>query len=184
MLIFCKFETEFQIFSFNIFIKDLFNQPKPIVMRSKLLSIGLAGIITFLLSGWTLMSPPPNKIVIKTNTVEPFSIVLINPGNFEFVTFSGNVHVNNKVTMWTDGKVHNKNHINYQGVSGIGLTTGDTYHMVSVLNSHYHSNVGSTETFHQTIGIIHNGGDNFNANIHTHLTINANGEVTSMWTKD
>lgn len=70
-------------------------------------------------------------------------------------------------------------HDNAQGVTGTGLTTGDSYRAEGSTAFRFNVAAGETQTFINNFLVIGQGPDN-NFTVHEkgHLTINANGEVT------
>jgi hypothetical protein len=74
-------------------------------------------------------------------------------------------------------------HFNAQGVSGTGETTGATYHGTGVTNDQFGGsfvNGQYQETFVNRFDFIGQGpGNNFSTHETAHVTINANGRVTT-----
>jgi hypothetical protein len=74
---------------------------------------------------------------------------------------------------------------NAQGVSGTGLTTGDKYQaqVTHNLEDTVHTvQVGHERTFVSNLRIIGQGnGNNFLAQVHLHITVNADGTVTAFY---
>jgi hypothetical protein len=56
-------------------------------------------------------------------------------GEGEFIHVTGKLYFFSRVTLDSAGGFHVKGHLNTQGVSGTGLTTGDKYQAQIVLNS-------------------------------------------------
>jgi hypothetical protein len=105
-----------------------------------------------------------------------------NDGAGEVVALSGPIHtliVSNTNDNTVSGKVHNQP----QGISGEGVTTGDKYQGTGVTQDHFTSSLQNgqlNETFVNNFRIIGQGrGNNFLLHTVTHLTINANGDVTA-----
>ncbi len=151
-------------------------------MKTKLLSIALIGTIALFLSSWTAMAPV-GKTVTSYNFSLPWSGTIYNPCSGEDVDYEGDIHFSGKLTVWDDGRVHNKWHVNYQGIFGIGQTSGDSYHWTGGWNGHYNANVGETYTFTRRVNNIHQGGENLKVIVHNHFTVNANGELTTSTTE-
>lgn len=101
-----------------------------------------------------------------------------NGGAGEFVTLEGNLHVLNHITSNKNG-FHVKSHVQPQGISGTGQTTGDKYQATGVTQDQFNLGPGQTYTFINNFRIIGQGpGNNFLVHQNFHYTINANGELT------
>jgi hypothetical protein len=105
-----------------------------------------------------------------------------NGGAGEVVALSGPLHT--LITSTINGnKVSGKIHLNPQGLSGVGLDTGDRYHGTGVTQDHFNGSLQNglyTETFVNNMRIVGQGsGNNFTVHESFHITINANGEVSS-----
>jgi hypothetical protein len=152
-------------------------------MKTKVLSIALIGIFALAISGWTLMDAP-KKIIYsdKYNYTYTNTWTLWNPCSGEWVNYEGEVHRSGKLTIWDDGKFHDKWHVNYHGITGIGLTSGDAYNVTGAANGHLNGNVGANQTIVDHFNIIHHGGPNYKYNFHMHWTVNADGDITNWWT--
>ena len=93
----------------------------------------------------------------------------------EVVEISGTIHVVNQTQ--ADGSVIG--HFNYQNVTGLGLTSGNTYRVSAVdqvrLQAPFPSSITSVQSFH----LISPGGEsNLLVQVLYHITVNGNGEVT------
>lgn len=94
----------------------------------------------------------------------------------EVVEISGTVHTVNQTQ--ADGSVIG--HFNYQHVSGLGLTSGDTYQATAVdhvlLRAPLPSSITSVQSF-----LLISRGSSSNLVIHViyHITVNENGEMTA-----
>jgi len=96
-------------------------------------------------------------------------------------------------TVHLEGYIHNVFHItenqngytvfqttNPQGISGYGLTTGDSYQGTGVTRFVTHSDDVLTDTFENNFRIIGQGnGNNFLVHTTSHFTTNANGDLTA-----
>jgi hypothetical protein len=106
-----------------------------------------------------------------------------NGGAGELVELNGPLHT--LITYTINGNnVSGKTHFQPQGISGVGQDTGDKYQGTGVTQSNFKGslnngqyNVTSVNNF-RIIGQGH--GNNFLVHENFHLTINANGEVTTM----
>jgi len=160
----------------------LFIHLKTKTMKTKILIILSLGFFAFILSSWTMLNQAPKKTIIYEedyNVSIPFDEMIFNTCSFEYVHFTGNIHTSGKYIMYDDYTGIDQWHFNYQGVSGIGMLTGDTYHYVGASNGRSTLIAGQEYTFIQHEKIIHQGGDNFTLKIIAHKTVNTNGDVTS-----
>ena len=74
-----------------------------------------------------------------------------------------------------------KTHTQPQGISGQGLTTGDKYQATGVTQDQFNVTVGQEETFVNNFRMIGQGpGNNFLVHETFHITINADGTVTTV----
>lgn len=146
----------------------------------------VVGLVFFGITNGT--SATPQATVTMTNVSIPIDLVVFVPcadnGMGEFVDLSGDLHILIHVTISNSGRVTVKQHTQPQGISGIGQSTGDRYRGTGVTQS--------TQTFDGIDGfpfqttlvnnfrIIGQGpGNNFLVHENSHITINANGEVTA-----
>ena len=92
----------------------------------------------------------------------------------EVVEISGTIHVVNQIQ--ADGSV--MGHFNYQDVTGLGLTSGDTYRVSAVdnirLSAPFPSSITSVQSFHL---ISRGSGGNLLVQVSYHITVNGNGQV-------
>lgn len=101
-------------------------------------------------------------------------------GAGELVDLSGTLHVLFHTTLDGRGGFHAKSHFQPQGVTGIGLTTGDVYQGTGVTQEQLTGAVGEEYTRIDNFRLIGVGPDN-NLLIHDtlHFTVNANGVVSA-----
>lgn len=103
-------------------------------------------------------------------------------GAGEFVDLFGSLHTVFHVTDDGSGGFHISALFSPQGISGVGLTSGDSYQATG--GTHFHTNVNGplpiTDTFVNNFRIIGQGpSNNFLVHTNFHITINANGELTA-----
>jgi hypothetical protein len=123
-----------------------------------------------------------------TNTRTPFTTIFENPCTEEVFTASGFVHVTSDFTVGPDGSLHDRYHLNLEGITARGLVSGVKY----VVQEEW--NVGTNAhddqmTMHHVYkqhfvraredGIAVLGGDDFYVYVHLHMTLNANGTPTA-----
>jgi hypothetical protein len=121
---------------------------------------------------------------VTTNEQIPFSLIAFvpcaNDGAGEEVLVTGTLHVLEHVTIDARGGLHVKIHFQPQGATGVGLTTGDTYHATGVTQEHFNATGVFNDTFINNFRMIGPGPNN-NLLVHQtiHITITPNGDVTS-----
>jgi hypothetical protein len=123
---------------------------------------------------------------VETNISQEINITVFVPcannGAGENVALSGPLHTL-IISNTNDNTVSGKAHTQPQGISGEGLTTGSKYQGTGVTQAHFTEslqNGQANETFVNNFRIIGQGdGNNFLVHLLTHLTINANGDVTA-----
>jgi hypothetical protein len=123
---------------------------------------------------------------ITTNDFVPFAqinfVPCANGGAGELVRISGTLHIQQHITI-NGNRANIKSHFQPQGAGGTGLTTGDTYNATGVTQEQDSiplTNGAAEFTFINNFRLIGQGPDN-NLLVHQtiHVTINANGDVTS-----
>lgn len=104
-----------------------------------------------------------------------------NGGAGEEVHLTGYLHLTFRQTFDNAGGVHIKFQANPQGISGVGLTTGDQFRGTGVSQDQFNLKVGEQSTSINNFNIIGKGPGN-NALVHSnfHITVNANGTVTAL----
>jgi len=94
----------------------------------------------------------------------------------EIVEITGTIHVVNQTQ--ADGSVIG--HFNYLNVSGVGLTSGNTYQTNAVdhfrLSAPFPSSINSVQSF---LLISRGSSSNLLVTVLYHITVNANGEVAT-----
>jgi hypothetical protein len=104
-------------------------------------------------------------------------------GAGEVIEVSGTLHVREHTTYDSNGGVHTMALAHPQGVSGVGLTTGDKYHATGMTMERYNASLareGSQYTLLNNFRLIGQGkGNNYLVHQNIHVTVNANGEVTA-----
>lgn len=99
--------------------------------------------------------------------------------NGEEVAFSGNEHETLHVTFDRNGGFHSDVHANFQDVTGVG-DQDHTYHVPQAFHATLIGKVGRVNTLTQTFDFISTGAAaNFVLKEDAHITINANGTITS-----
>jgi hypothetical protein len=144
-------------------------------------------MLIFALIGTTPSSAQADTFTSNENSPDTF--VMFVPcaanGAGELVELSGNIHVLFHVTFDGRGGFHAISHFQQQGVSGIGLTTGDRYRSTWVTQNQWNGKewngtVGFENTFADNLRIIGPGpGNNFLVHRNVHITVASNGDVTT-----
>lgn len=126
----------------------------------------------------------------KTQNLDvPINMIIGNPCNAESVAISGMLHELVHITADSSSGYDLNSHINFQDVSGVGLTTGTTYEVgnsADVLHENLrHASTGASEgDSAESIHFISQGSaPNFDAQFLFHAKINAKGQVTSQVAK-
>jgi hypothetical protein len=104
-----------------------------------------------------------------------------NGGVGELIQIDGDLHILFHTTISSSGNLHSKFHFQPMGISGQGLTTGDKYQATGVTQDEFSSEgpFPVTETYVNNFRMIGQGpGNNFSVHEDTHITFNANGQVT------
>lgn len=131
-----------------------------------------------------LAGPVHSEVVINEST--DINLVVFvpcaNQGAGELVELSGPLHT--LITFTSNARTFSgKSHFQPQGISGIGIDTGDRYQATGVTQDHFKgsfTNSQFTQTFVNNFRIIGRGpGNNFLLHENFHITINANGDVTT-----
>jgi hypothetical protein len=113
----------------------------------------------------------------------PFDFVLApEEGCGEAIHLSGTLLTEFSFTETSNGNVEIGFHFNPQGITGVGLTSGATYHATgeTLGTTTIRANGGISDTFVNNFKIIGEGrAPNFLETDVIHLTVNAQGEVTA-----
>lgn len=120
----------------------------------------------------------------EQNIIVPLDLAVFVPcavdGAGEFVMLSGMLHLKNDILFDGRGGVHVRSHAQPMGVSGTGAVSGDRYQGTGVTRSSLNLTAGVTQTMINNFRIIGQGsGNNAMVHVNTHITVNANGELTA-----
>ena len=139
------------------------------ITRSMLWALGALALALVWLG---LVSPP---LWAATSTTIPLDFIRSGDCTGEDVELSGEIHLVSQLQ--SDGS--EVGHFNYQGVSGVGLTSGTTYRASTVDNFRLAAPFPSDITSVRTLHLISPGPeDNLLVRFLFHITVNANGETT------
>jgi len=146
--------------------------------RKRFTSVALATALALM----GLALPPNARAEVVVNTKTPIAIGVFIPCSGDFVVLTGDLHT--LITSETDanGGIHFKSHFQPQGISGIGVPSGDKYQGTGVTQSQTNdsSSLAFETTFINNFRIIGQGkGNNFLVHQTIHVTVNANGDVTA-----
>jgi hypothetical protein len=101
-------------------------------------------------------------------------------GAGELVVFTGQLHELISFNMNAAGGTSGFMHFQPQGLTGIGMTTGLKYQATGVTQTSFSVNAGEQMTFVNNFRIIGQGpGNNLLVHEVSHITIDANGNVTA-----
>ena len=134
-----------------------------------------------------LMTPRSAQAAVEVNEsidLTDFQVFVpcANDGAGEVISLNGRLHI--LITFTINGNnVSGKTHFQPQGLSGVGLDTGDKYQGTGVTQDHFKGSLQNglfNATFINNFRMIGQGpGNNFLAHENFHFTINANGIVTA-----
>jgi hypothetical protein len=122
---------------------------------------------------------------VTTNEQIPIGIGVFiscaNDGAGEVAVLSGTLHVLSAVTIDEQGGRDVVQHFQPQGVSGVGLQTGDRYQGTGVTQSEFNDTAGLESTYVNNFRIIGQGPNN-KLLVHSvvHVTITPNGHVSTV----
>ncbi len=120
-------------------------------------------------------------LVLDIHQEVPLVPSIVNPCNGEVVDLSGTAQLH--IHLVINGQtVHEDMHINTQGVSGVGETTGAHYaaSQTEQFSANLDGQVGAEETTTLNFHLLGQGGvPNFLVHSLFHATVNADGTVTS-----
>ena len=144
-------------------------------------------LLTVIVLMAALLAPTSALAAADTFTVSssfPIDIVVFVPcangGAGELVELTGDLHDLFHITLNARGGFRVVFHDNPQGISGTGLTTGAKYQGTGVTRDSFGGTAGFEETSVNNFRIIGQGpGNNFLVHDNFHITVNANGTVTS-----
>jgi hypothetical protein len=147
----------------------------------RLCIIGVLGVLL------TLVMVLPVNAAVTQNVKVPLDTTVFVPcangGAGEEVHLTGELHMLATLTEDGAGGMHIKWHSQPQGVSGVGLITGDKYRGTGVTQEETNIRPGGfpyEDTFVNNFRIIGQGkGNNYLVHQVLHVTINANGEITA-----
>jgi len=132
--------------------------------------------------------PSLAAFALTSSTRFPVTLIQFVPcvggGGPELVELTGELHDLFHVTISSSGRLSLKVHDQPQGVSGVGLTTGVKYQATGVTQEMTHQNQVTgfpfNDTFVNNFRLIGQGpGNNFLIHDNLHVTVNADGTLTS-----
>ena len=138
----------------------------------------------FIALAWSNLLAQANVVTINERYSETRTVWVpcANDGEGEWVRISGTMHYLLTITFDALEGFHAKGHTQPQGMSGIGLTTGDKYRATGVTQWQEtgRSLRGCEYSVINRFMMIGQGpGNNFRVRETFHFTMNANGEVTA-----
>lgn len=119
------------------------------------------------------------KVPIELSVFVPCA----NGGAGEDVLLSGFLHIVSSFTI-NGNNIRGKSHFQPQGISGVGSITGDKYQATGVTQDQFKASLVNgvyVETYINNFRIIGQGkGNNYLLHATSHITFNANGQVTAI----
>ncbi len=123
---------------------------------------------------------------VGTSARTPISEVLVNPCTGEPIVAEGFVHITSDFTVTPDGRLHDRYHLNMEGMTA-KTATGVKYVVVEQWNVGTNAHEDQATVRHvfkqHFVRTRDDGtfvfGDDFYAYFHLHLTLNANGTPTA-----
>ena len=145
------------------------------VMRRLIVLAGLVGSLAILGTGVAQAASTLNQDI-------PISGIATNPCNGELVDYAGFLHQNTSLTLDHSGGTHVDVHQNLNGATGRRRNDrSDLPVTASVHESFNTSGLGGSDTFTLHANTIGQGKvPNFTMDILQHITVNANGDVTTL----
>ena len=155
--------------------------------RSEMLKNTCAWPVTMLALSIGLAAVPEARAEVQENASIPVEIVLeipcANGGAGESVTLTGDLHILTSYAI-NGNVVRGRFHFQPQGISGYGSITGDHYQATGVTQGEFKASLQNGQvviSFVNNFRIIGEGrGNNFLVHENLHLTINANGDLTTV----
>ena len=126
-----------------------------------------------------------SAITLNSNVSIPIELLVFVPcaagGVGEVIDVSGPLHVLQTLTISNSGNVSDLFHFQPQGISGVGLSTGDKYQATGITQFKDHFNgLPFSSSFINNFYMIGQGpGNNFKVHETFHFTVNANGDLTA-----
>lgn len=151
------------------------------MMTSKLLFLAVSLVLIISLG---VAQAQAKATRFTENVVQPIDLLVFVPcaagGVGEYVELTGTLHILFVTTIDDRGGFHSKYHFQPQGITGTGVTTGDKYQGTGVTQGTFNGKVGFEATDVNNFNIIGQGpGNNFMVHTTFHVTVNANGTLTT-----
>jgi hypothetical protein len=142
-------------------------------------------IVTGVMAVLGAVAVPAQAEVVVNESIDvefPAFVPCANGGNGEVVDLKGRLHILITLNI-NKNRISGKTHFQPQGLSGYGSITGVKYQGVGVTQSHFSGSLEGGQfnrTFVNNFRIIGQGpGNNYLVHQNFHLTVNANGEVST-----
>jgi hypothetical protein len=137
-------------------------------------ALALLAVITL-----TTIGAATANAAIVTNMFQAVNFSVFDMCTGETVTFTGQEHIQENMTMNPNGTFHIHVTENFAGVQGVGQTTGRKYQLPAALSETENLTAGQEVTEKTTESLICDGSaSNEQITMLTHITMNANGTVT------
>jgi hypothetical protein len=146
----------------------------------------LVTLVSVVVAVAVLTATPVQAVVTENDSIDIDLVVFVpcaNGGVGELVELNGPLHI--LLTFTINGNnISGKTHFQPEGISGVGLDTGDRYHATGVTQDHFKGSLSNgqfNQIFVNNFRIIdQDPGNNFLVHENFHLTITANGAVTAV----
>ena len=146
----------------------------------------LVTLVSVVVAVAVLTATPVQAVVTENDSIDIDLVVFVpcaNGGVGELVELNGPLHI--LLTFTINGNnISGKTHFQPEGISGVGLDTGDRYHATGVTQDHFKGSFNNgqfNQIFVNNFRIIdQDPGNNFLVHENFHLTITANGAVTAV----
>ena len=150
-------------------------------LRTRLSLLTVIGLMAALLAPTSALAAADTFTVSSIFPIDLFVYIPCAAGGAgEYVELTGNLHDVFHFTFTPSGGYRISFSDNPQGISGLGWTTGAKYQGTGLTRDNFGGRIGSEETYVNNFRMIGQGpGNNFLVHENFHITVNANGTVTS-----
>jgi len=150
-------------------------------MKNKIMSVALIAIVFVIVSGFTVNNVPAKKVVLiefEFDNSNTYTDSEWNDCAGEWIDYVINLQDWGTVVLYDDGSLHQNFHYNYYNSTGVGQTTGKTYHYTGSGNYNINANQGQITVMTQRANMTAQGMglvSKFKRNVN--IVVNANGEL-------
>ena len=153
-------------------------------LHSGSLKFMVMGLVLALITGLSAVPARAEASVVTDSVDMDINLAATVPcaagGEGEVVFLSGTEHAVFVTVVDSSGTFHTQAHFQPQGISGEGLTTGDTYQWTGATQASFNGQIGYENTFINNYRIIGPGpGNNLMIQQTFHATVQADGAVSA-----